>query len=133
MSPASYLTAPPRVAAPIVAPKVTIARMWDWAIWAALIVAALAGIAAFALLAARARSAWRDVKDARREAVRRLDELATRAEAATEKIAATGETAELQESLQHLRVSLAQLAALRAAIDESQDAVGRVISYLPRG
>jgi len=106
--------------------------MWDWAIWAALVVAVLAGIAALGLLATRARSAWRDVKDARRGAVRRLDELAVKAEATTEKIAATGQSAELQESLRHLRVSLAELAALRSAIEESRDAVGRVASYLPR-
>jgi hypothetical protein len=137
MSPASYLTAPPRVAAPIVAPSfrslVTIAPMWDWAIWGALIVVALAVGAASALLARHALRAWRDVKDARRDVVRRLDDLSTKVEATTERVAAAGATGELQESIGRLRVSLAQLAVLRAALDEAHDdTVGRVTAYLPR-
>ena len=84
--------------------------MWDWAIWGALIVAVLAGIAALALFLARAR----------------------KAEATTEKIASAGETAELRESLERMHPSLAQLAVLRAALDEAQGTVGRVTAYLPR-
>ena len=37
MSPASYLTAPPRGVARIVAPSLRWSPMWDWAIWAALV------------------------------------------------------------------------------------------------
>ena len=137
MSPASYLTAPPRVAAPIVAPLfrslVTIAPMWDWAIWGALIVAALAVGTASALLARRALRGWRDVKDARLDVVRRLDDLSAKVEATAERVAAAGDTGELQESVGRLRVSLAQLAVLRAALDEAHDdTVGRVTAYLPR-
>ena len=106
--------------------------MWDWAIWGALIFAALAGTAAFALLVKRALGAWRDVKDARRDVVRRLDDLAARVEATAERVAAAGETEELQESVGRLRVSLAQLAVLRAALDDAHDTVGRVTAYLPR-
>ncbi len=136
MSPASYLTAPPRVAAPIVALSLrqpsTIASMWDWAIWGALIFAALAGTAAFALLLKRALGAWRDVKDARRDVVRRLDDISAKVEATAERVAAAGDTAELQESVGRLRVSLAQLAVLRATLDDAHDTVGRVTAYLPR-
>jgi hypothetical protein len=106
--------------------------MWDWAIWGALIVAVLVGIAALALFLARARKAWRDVKDTRRDVLRRLDDFARKAEATTEKIASAGETAELRESLERVHASLAQLAVLRAALDEAHGTVGRVTAYLPR-
>jgi hypothetical protein len=105
--------------------------MWNWAIWGALILAGLAGIGALALLAARARTAWRDVRDTRRDVVIRLDGLAANAEATAEKIATAGDTEGLENSLERLRVSLAQLAVLRAALDETQDTVGRVTAYLP--
>jgi len=106
--------------------------MWDWAIWGALIVAALAVSAALALLARRALAAWHDVKDARRDVVRRLDQLSAKGDATAEKIAATGDTPELHESLGRLRVSLAQLNVLRNAIDEAQVTVGRVTAVVPR-
>jgi hypothetical protein len=106
--------------------------VWDWAIWAALIVAVCVGIAAFALLAVRALRAWRDVDAARRNVLLRLDDFAGKAEAVSEKLAAASEsTAELQGSLEHLRVSLAQLAVLRAALDEVDGTVARVAAYLP--
>ena len=137
MSPASYLTAPPRGVARIVAPSlvpiVAYDRpVWDWATWAALLLAALAGGAGLALLGLRTRRAWRDVRDTRRELLGRLDDFARKAEAVSEKLAAAGDTAELQGSLERLRVSLAQLAVLRAALDEAQGTVGRVSAYLPR-
>ncbi|HKD95658.1 MAG TPA: hypothetical protein VKB43_13205 [Gaiellaceae bacterium] len=107
--------------------------MWDWAILAALIVVVCAGIAALALLAVRARQAWRDVDDTRRDVLRRLDEFAQKADAVSEKLAAANDsTAELQGSLERLRVSLAQLAVLRAALDEVDGTVARVAAYLPR-
>ena len=106
--------------------------MWDWAVWGALIAAGIAGIATLVLLGARARGAWRQARDTRREVVRRLDEFASKAEATTEKIAAAGETGELGDSLGRLRSSLAELAVLRAALGEAQDTVERVTAYLPR-
>jgi hypothetical protein len=106
--------------------------MWNWAIWGALIVAALAGSAALALLARRALTAWRDIMDTRRDVVRRLDQLSARGEATAEKVAAAGDTPEVQASLGRLRVSLAQLDVLRAAIDEAQVTFGRVTAVVPR-
>src|ERR1700740_62244 len=101
--------------------------MWDWAIWGALIVAALAATAALAVLTRRALRAWHDVKAARRDVVRRLDDLSAKVEETAERVAPAGDTAELQESVGRLRVSLAQLAVLRAALDEAHDdTVGRV-------
>ena len=132
MSPASYLTAPPRAVAGIVATLVTLVSMWDWAIWAALILAGLTGIAALVLLALGTRRVWRAFKKTRRAVVDGLADFAAKAETVADKVAATGDTAELQESLGRLRVSLARLAVLRAALDEAQDAFGRVTEVVPR-
>ena len=106
--------------------------MWDWAIWGALILAGPAGICAAALLGVRARQAWRGLKATRREVVSRLDSLAAAGEATAEKVAAAGNTAELQESLGRLRLSLARLAVLRSAIDDAQDTFGRITAVVPR-
>ena len=106
--------------------------MADWAIWGALIAGALAGSAALALLVKRVLAAWADVRDTRRDIVRRLDLLAANGAATAERLAAIGDTAELQTSLGRLRVSLAQLNVLRDALDEAQVTFGRVTAVLPR-
>jgi len=107
--------------------------MWDWAIWGALIVVVVAGTAALALFAVRARQAWRAARDRPQDVLRRLDEFSRKAEAVAEKIAAAGDaTVELEGSIERLRISLAQLAVLRAALDEATGTVGRVAAYLPR-
>ena len=106
--------------------------MWDWAIWAALILVGLAGIAALALLFVRARDAWRSFEETRRTMVRGLDELAASAEAVAEKAAAAEGTTELEETLGRLRVSLARLAVLRAALDEAEVTFRPVTAFLPR-
>ena len=106
--------------------------MWDWAIWGALIVVGVAGIAALVLFTLRVRQAWRAARDTPRDVLRRLDEFSRQAEAAAERVAATGDTtAELEGSIERLRISLAQLAVLRAALDEATGTVGRVAAYLP--
>jgi hypothetical protein len=104
----------------------------DWAIWGTLSFAAAAGIAACALLALRARQAWRELRNTRREILRRLDSFIAKAGATAEKAAAAGDTAELQESLGRLRVSLARLAVLRSALEEAQVAFGPVTAIVPR-
>ena len=105
--------------------------MWDWAIWAALIVAAAAGMAALVLLVARSLTAWRALTQTRRAVVGGLDELAARAQAVVDRLSAGTDTAELQESLGRLRISLARLAVLRAAIAEADEAFGRFIVVAP--
>ena len=106
--------------------------MWDWAIWGSLIAVFLAGIAALALVVVRSRAAWRDVRYTGRDTVRRLDDLTVKAEATADRLETAGDTAELQESVGRLRVSLAKLAVLRDALDEVQDGVGRVTAVVPR-
>ena len=110
---------------------VTLVSMWDWAIWAALVLATVAGIAAFALLVVRSLEAWRAFKQTQGAVVGGLDAFAVEAEAVADKLAAAGHTAELQESVGRLRVSLARLDVLRAALDEVDGTVGRVTAYLP--
>jgi hypothetical protein len=66
--------------------------MWDWAIWAALILGAIAGFGAL-----------------------------------------VGDKAELQRSVDRLRVPLARLAVLRAALDEAQDGFRRLTVVVPHG
>jgi site-specific recombinase len=107
--------------------------MWDWAVWGALIVAFVAGIAALALLVVRILQAWRDLKRTRRRSVRRLEQFAAKSEATAERLATAGDTVELQESLARLRDSLARLAVLRDALDEAaEDTVDRVVAFMPR-
>ena len=106
--------------------------MWDWLVWSALILIGVAGVAALALVAVRAREAWRALRATRRDVVGRLDELAAAGETTADKVAAAGDAAELQESLGRLRVSLARLAVLRAAIAEAEDTFGSVRALVPR-
>jgi hypothetical protein len=103
--------------------------MWDWAIWAALGAGALAGVLATVRLTRRVRKTLRDAEDTRRDIVHRLDRFAAKADAVADRLAVAGDTAELQESLDRLRVSLARLAVLRAALDEARlpDLVAAVV------
>ena len=105
--------------------------MWDWAIWAAFVLGTLAGIAALALLVVRSLEAWRAFSETRGAVIGGIDEFAARAESVADKLAASGDTAELQESVARLRVSLARIDVLRAALDEVDGTVGRVTAYLP--
>jgi uncharacterized membrane-anchored protein YhcB (DUF1043 family) len=105
--------------------------MWDWAIWTALIIGTLAGLGALGLLVARSLEAWRALQESRRTVVRELSDFSAKAEAAAEKLAAVDQTAELQESLARLRVSLARLAVLQDAIDEVDETVGRALAFVP--
>ena len=105
--------------------------MWDWAIWAALVLGTVAGIAAITVLVVRSLEAWRAFKQTRGAVVGGLDAFAAQAGAVADKLAAAGDTAELQQSVGRLRVSLARLDILRAALDEVDGTVGRVTAYLP--
>jgi hypothetical protein len=106
--------------------------MWDWAIWAALIAGAVAGIVATVRLVRRIRETLRDADYTRRETVRRIDEFAAKAEATADRLDSVGDTVELQESLGRLRLSLARLAVLRAALDEARFTFRPVAAVLPR-
>jgi len=107
--------------------------MWDWAIWAALILVVAAGIASLTLLVRHSLNAWRAVRDVGGEIVDGLDDFTAKAEEVADKIAAADDgTAEVQESLGRLRLSLARLAVLREAIDEADHLFGGVAAAVPR-
>jgi hypothetical protein len=106
--------------------------MWDWAIWAALGVGAVMGIAALGLLVLRALAAWRDFRDTRGAVLGGLDEFTSKAEAVADRLAVGADTVEVQESLRRLRLSLARLAVLRAALDEVNETVGLAMAVVPR-
>jgi hypothetical protein len=135
MSPASYLAAPPRAVAGIVAPvfgAATIPGVWNWAVYGALIVGFLAGSAAIALLVVRALQAWRSLKRLRRGIARELVRLADLGEITADKLEAATDTTEVETSVTRLRVDLARLAVLRQAIDEAQDTFTRFAFVIPR-
>ena len=111
---------------------VTLVSMWDWAVWAALVLATMAGVAALALLVSRSLKAFRTARKTHRSVVASLDEFAAKANAAADRLAAVDDTAELQESLARLRVSLARLDVLRAAIDDLDETVGRAVAIVPQ-
>jgi hypothetical protein len=106
--------------------------MWDWAIWGALILTFLAGVAALVLVAVRVRDAWRAFANVRQNIVNPLNEVAAKAEALASRLEAAGDTAQLQESVLRLRVSLAKLDVLREALDDVQAAFERVAAVVPR-
>jgi hypothetical protein len=106
--------------------------MWDWAVWGTLIAVFLAGVAALALVVVRSRAAWRDIRYTGRDTVRRLDDLTVKVEATADRLEAAGDTAELQESVGRLRISLAKLAVLRDALDDVHLSVARVAAVVPR-
>ncbi|HEY2073717.1 MAG TPA: hypothetical protein VGG88_09095 [Gaiellaceae bacterium] len=93
--------------------------MWNWLIYAALIVGALAVLAGLALLAVRVLQAWRSFKRLRRHVFRDLDKVAEKMEATLDKVETAGDTTELNASVARLRRSLAQLALLREAWNEA--------------
>ena len=134
MSPASYLTAPPRAVGRIVAPVfggATIPGVWNWAIYGALVVGLLACAGAIALLAVRALEAWRAFKRLRRGIGRELERLADLGDATADKLGTATDTAKVEAGLSRLRLSLAQLAVLRHALDEAQQTFKRLAWIYP--
>jgi hypothetical protein len=136
MSPASYLAAPPRDVDGILAPAtpaVTIRNVYEWFIRGALIAGGVVLGLATARLVTQALKTWRDFKRLRRHLVRELDRVATSAEAAAEKIAATEtRTHRLEQSIARLNVSIARLRILTDALDEVDATFGRGAWYYPR-
>jgi hypothetical protein len=135
MSPASYLTAPPRAVGPN--DSTGFRRGYDpgvsnWAIYGALIAGFLAGAGAIAYLVARTLEAWRAMKRLRAGLGRELLRIADLGDATADKIGAATDTEHLESSLSQLRVDLARFAVLRRAIDEAQETFTRFALVYPR-
>jgi hypothetical protein len=104
----------------------------DWTIYGALILGVLAVTVGAVRLFVRMREMWRSLKRLRRNLAGELERLATVAEATSAAAERAGDQERLNESLGRLRVSIAQLAVLRAAFDEATDAFGRFTAVVPR-
>ena len=106
--------------------------MWDWAIYGALIVGALAIVGAAAVLAVRLLQGWRAFKRLRRHLARELMRLADLGEITAEKAGAATDTTDLERSIGRLRADLARLAVPRAALDEARGSFDPVAWVIPR-
>jgi len=104
----------------------------DWAVYGALIAAALAVGGAAAFVVVRGLRAWRDFKRVRRTLVRELERVAEAGERTAAAAERAGDTAELTAALGRLRVTLARFAVLRSAIDEVSDSVAGFTALYPR-
>lgn len=93
--------------------------MWDWLVYAALVVGVLATLGGLVLLVVRALQAWRSFKRLRRHVFKEIGRVTEKAESTVDTLESVSDTAELDRSLTRLRQSLAQLAVLRAAWDEA--------------
>ena len=104
----------------------------DWTVYGTLIAAflAVAGAAAFAVVSAL--RGWRDLKRTRRHVAHELDRLADLGDRTVTKAEQATDAAELTAALATLRVSLARLGVLRAAVDEVGDTLRRVAVVYPR-
>ena len=106
--------------------------MYEWLIYAALIAAFVAVVAAAARLVVRVSHTWRGFKRLRRQLVKELDRLTLAADMLAAKAEKTGDMERLEESIARLRVSLARVQVLRNAMDEVEALVERVAFFYPR-
>jgi hypothetical protein len=130
MSPASYLTAPPRVAAV----NCTSADLYDpRVVWAALAFCLLAVLGSIGYAAARA---WRLWKTARAISGRAVDAVGhvTASAAAAERHAVllTAGTERLSIAVARLQSSLEELAVIRSAAAEPRDLLASIRGLVPR-
>src|SRR5437870_11668875 len=134
MSPASYLTAPPRVAAAIVAActRASIGAMWTSIYLAALAIFVVAFVGGAVLVAVRVLQFLRTFKAVRRAVFNGLDRVAEAAERASGRASGLAGDDALPGALARLRRSNARLAVLRAAVTEVQDSVAAVTLWIPR-
>ena len=127
MSPASYLTAPPRVAGDIIARCYS--RRMLWAVWIALGVSVLALLLGAGRAATQALRCFRALRGLRRE----LGDAAAALAASAERLAGHPDAAaKLEPALARLRRSTAQLSVLTAALDDVRDSWGRIAWVYPR-
>ena len=123
MSPASYLTAPPRVAATIVAP------MAFWISLAVLLVGIVAGIA-YAVI--RGLALWRQLKRTNRTFGAEAARIAEVSAGIQEHLdRASASSALLTEATARLAVSRAKLDVQLQALQEARRTVRRVLWFVP--
>src|SRR2546423_4660803 len=145
MSPASYLTAPPRVAAKSLAPKPPEGPLQEplsqppcdprpvlVPVWVALGLSLAVVLAALAFAVTRGLGAWRTYKQFRRRVVDGQAELLRRAAAIERRMGAANESAiPLQRAQAELQDSLATAGVLSGAVGEGRATVGRLTGLVP--
>ena len=104
----------------------------DWAVYGALIAGFLAVAGSAAYLAVRVLHGWRTLKRFRRHLARDLGALAATADHTGEIVERISDQTPLEQSLARLRVTLAKLAVLRAAVGEVDDSRRVVTAFYPR-
>ena len=137
MSPASYLTAPPRDAALIVAPyaRKTVVTMREMALltWVSLLFLVVAVVGSIAYAAARGLRAWRAFGRLSRTTSAAIgDVLETAAEAEKHAVAFTEGTEKLTAALARLERSRARLAVIQAAATQARSSFGSLRGAVPR-
>ena len=131
MSPASYLTAPPRVATGKY--SASIAAMSSYGLWAAFAFLLVCGVVGSALAVVRGLALWRDVRALKRALGDGLERLADSAEQIERHVTAGAEGSEaVGEALGRLAESQRRLSILVAASRDAQDALGRLTALYPR-
>ena len=102
-------------------------------VWIALGIALVTSTAALVAAIRAGLRAWRDFRGFGRATAAALTDLTQRLERFAELAGATPAHApQLERSRAKLRLSLARLAVLRAAVDEATDVAGRFTALYPR-
>ena len=122
MSPASYLTAPPRVAGRNCT-TVTMREM-SLLIWICLRFLVVAVVGSVTVAVVRGLHAWRAVRGLTRAVSSAIDDVLRRGEAAeAHAVALTEKSTRLTASIAHLQESLAELAILRSAFANARSSL----------
>jgi hypothetical protein len=129
MSPASYLTAPPRVAGASIA---SIARM-SAVIWGSLAFFLVVLVAGSATVGGLGLVLWRRVRATLASSSQVMGDLATGMEALdTRLVRVEGGTTELDRAAARLSGSLSRARILLAAAQESRNAIAGWLRFVPR-
>ena len=129
MSPASYLTAPPRVAAGSIASIAPMSALL-WASLAFFLVVLVTGSASVGWVGLRF---WRTLRGAMATGTRVTGELADQMEALDTRVKRSeGSTAELQRASAHLAKSVGRARILLASAQESHAAIAGWLRFVPR-
>ena len=129
MSPASYLTAPPRVAAASIA-SIAAMSAWTWAALAFFLVVLVGGSAVVGWMGLRL---WRRVRAAMDASSEVVEELSAEMEALDGRLRRVeGTGAELQGATASLSATLARARILLGAAQESRDAIAGWLRFVPR-
>jgi hypothetical protein len=131
MSPASYLTAPPRVAAGSIAVSRYDRRM-SAVLWGAVAFCLFVVVVSVAGLALLAWRGWRQFKELKAGMLAALDELLESVSAVETRVGSVeSRTVGLQQAIERLSRSLAQARVLVGAAREVGELVGRVRGGVP--